>query len=501
MLLTVCVISLYFGALLAIGIVSWRRTRSYAQYNLAGRENNKWVTGISHQASSASGWLLMGLPGAAYVMGFGVVWSLLGWLTGSLVNWFVLAKRLRAASEHYDSDTIFDLFSKRVGDHRGLVTRVSALILVVVMTINSSAELLAIGKVITLGFGIGTTISILVGLAIVMTYTSLGGFLALSWSNLLQGAMMVFALVVVPLGAASEVIAKWRNGELGQIDVDPTYFTVTAGATGFWDVIAFTTLGLGIALMFPGLVHALPSIMSIRDPQDIRPAGLIANAWGVLSLLGAASIGIIGRFLVPNLDDPENVLMAVTDSGFPGAVYGAIAAAILAASLSSICAYLISASSAVGASLILGDRSPAVQANTVRVQRLVIVVISGISCILAFNGGLVFEIALFAAAGLAAAFTPLVIASLFSPQINVAGALSSMASGLVVVVVWHYTGLGATLMHESFAGVAVSAVALFLVSRLAGGPSPEVRQDFELFRTGLHRRDTVHTPVIKEAGA
>lgn len=483
--INILVIALYFVILAVIGVLFWRRSRDYSEYNLAGRRNSRWVTGISHQAAAASGWLLLGLPGAAYLIGVGVLWTLVGWILGSLINWFVLARRLRAAGKHFDSSTIFDLFAKRSGDNRGLIIRTAAVVLLVIMTINSSAELIAIGKVITVGFGLDSAASIIIGAAIVMSYTMLGGFLAISWANLLQGLMMVFALVVVPLGALASFTGLLRSTDAGEVAPGPQFFDVMAGKTGFWPSVAFITLGLGIALMFPGYVHSLPSLMAIKRPKDLLSAGIIATVWGVLALLGAASIGIMGRYLVPNLEDPETVLLSLSQGNFPEVVYGALAAAILAASLSSICAYILAATSSIGASLLVRDDSPQRQRRVVVWQRFLVVVISAAACILAFNGGLVFEIALFAAAGLGAAFGPLVFGSLFSTRINTAGALASMVTGLVVVLIWHYSGAGASLVHEVFPGVIASSLALILVSRLTGGPKEDTRKEYERFQRSL----------------
>lgn len=485
--ISILIIALYFVILTVIGVLFWRRSRDYTEYNLAGRRNSRLVTGVSHQAAAASGWLLLGLPGAAYLTGVGILWTLVGWIVGSLINWFVLARRLRAAAVHYDSSTIFDLFAKRSGDSRGLIIRTAAVVLLVIMTINSSAELIAIGKVITVGFGLDSAVSIIIGAVIVMSYTTLGGFLAISWANLLQGLMMVFALVVVPLGALASFTGLLRSPEANEVAPGPRFFDLMAGTTGFWPSVAFITLGLGIALMFPGYVHSLPSLMAIRHPKELLSAGVIANVWGVLALLGATSIGIMGRYLVPNLDDPETVLLSLS-KGFPEVVYGALAAAILAASLSSICAYILAATSSIGASLLVREDSPQRQRRVVVWQRVLVVGISVAACVLAFNGGLVFEIALFAAAGLGAAFGPLVFGSLFSARINTAGALASMVTGLVVVLVWHYSGAGAALVHEVFPGVIASALALILVSRLTGGSGEQTRREYESFQGSLTTR-------------
>lgn len=482
MLIQVTGILLYALVLVGIGIISWRRSSSYAGYNVAGRSNNKWVAAVSHQASSASAWLLMGLPGAAYLMGFGIIWTLLGWIAGSLINWFILAKRLRTATEHYDASTIFDLFAKRTGDSRGVVLKTAALVLVIILVVNSSAELLAIGTLLSFTLGLEMSVGVFIGALVVVAYTAVGGFQALSWANLLQGTMMVLALIAVPIAAVLMLTSSQEAEQPVYSDVDDSFFSVLGASGGGWEPIAFMSLGLGIALMFPGYVHALPSLLSIKNPRDLMASGLIATLWGVFALVGAATVGLLGRALVPDIDNPETILVALADQGFPAAAFGVLVAAVLAASLSSISAYVLSASSSIGASMIVKDDSVARQTKVVWVQRVLVVVMALGASVLALQGGLIFQIALFAAAGLGAAFGPLVFASVFSKTINVAGAVSCMVSGLLVVIVWHYSGAGETIIHEVFPGVAVSTAVLFGVSRLTGGASKSNQGEFDKYK-------------------
>ncbi len=197
----IIVLILYFAVLLGIGVYTSKKAKSYSEYNLAARSNNKWIAGISTQSSSTSGWMLLAMPGLAFTYGFGVVWTLIGWMGGSLFNWIILAKRLRIATETYDTVSVVEYFEKRTGDKKGIVGLISGLSIVVLMIINSSGELIGCGKLIQAAFGVDFTIAVTVGLVIVAFYTFLGGYMAVSWSNLIQGSLMFIALLLVPLYA------------------------------------------------------------------------------------------------------------------------------------------------------------------------------------------------------------------------------------------------------------------------------------------------------------
>ena len=209
---SVAVFIIYLVVLVAIGVITYLRTKSYSDYNLAGRSNNKWVTAISAESSDMSGWLLMGLPGAAYASGFSSIWIIIGLIFGTMFNWIFVANRLRIASESYGAFSITEYFEKRVNDKKGIVALVSGIAIIVIMIINSSAEIIGSGKLLNATFGLDYNIGIIVGLVIVMLYTFLGGYMAVSWSNLFQGTIMFFALLLVPAAALLCTAAEYLMG-------------------------------------------------------------------------------------------------------------------------------------------------------------------------------------------------------------------------------------------------------------------------------------------------
>ena len=224
MAVRIIVLVLYFAVLLAIGVYTSKMAKSYSEYNLAARSNNKWIAGISTQSSSTSGWMLLAMPGLAFTYGFGVIWTLIGWMGGSLFNWLVLAKRLRLATETYDSVSIVEYFEKRTGDEKGIVGLISGISIIVLMIINSSGELIGCGKLIQSAFGLDINTATTIGLVIVVIYTFLGGYMAVSRSNLLQGALMFIALLIVPIYAVINY-GGFHDIAADAIQYDPDMFS------------------------------------------------------------------------------------------------------------------------------------------------------------------------------------------------------------------------------------------------------------------------------------
>lgn len=189
----------YLAILIAIGMVTYARTKSHTDYTLGGRSNNKWIAAISAEASDMSGWLLMGLPGAAYFSGFASIWIVIGLIFGTLANWAFIGNRLRVAREAYQAFSLTEFFEKRVNDKKGHVALISGVGIIIFMIINASAEIIGSGKLLNAIFGISYEKGIIVGVAVVIVYTFLGGYMAVSWSNLFQGTLMFFAILFVPI--------------------------------------------------------------------------------------------------------------------------------------------------------------------------------------------------------------------------------------------------------------------------------------------------------------
>lgn len=479
MAVRIIVLILYFAVLLAIGVYTSRMAKSYSEYNLAARSNNKWIAGISTQSSSTSGWMLLAMPGLAFTYGFGVIWTLIGWMGGSLFNWLVLARRLRVATEVYDSVSVVEYFEKRTGDKRGVVGLISGISIIVLMIINSSGELVGCGKLIQSAFGLDMNTAVTIGLVIVVIYTFLGGYMAVSWSNLLQGSLMFIALLLVPVYAVINY-GGFHDIAADAIEYNPEMFSFLSDEMTLQEKIVLVSGGVGIGFMYPGMVHALTGLMAIKNPKEIKDSALIATIWGCAALGGASMIGIAGRAIMPDISDPEQIFLELSEKYFNNALFALMAAAVMAAILSSVCAYLIVATASLGSSVIKRFAHIEDDRKVVRIEKIAMIIIAVVAYYLAFNGGSVHTIAMFAASGLGASFGPVVIAGLYGNRINWQGAVASIFVGMLVVIIWFYTGLSSYLF-EVFPGWIASTVTLFAVSKLTGGPDEAITQEYRKY--------------------
>ena len=458
---------LYIVILIAIGVITYLRAKSYSDYNLAGRSNNKWVAAISAESSDMSGWLLMGLPGAAYAAGFSSIWIMIGLIFGTMFNWIFVANRLRVATEVYNVFSITEFFEKRVNDKSGVVAFVSGIAVIVFMVINASAEIIGSGKLLNATFGLDYHVGIVVGLIIVMVYTFLGGYMAVSWSNLFQGSIMFLALLFVPIAVMCEM-----GGVMPAIQDlalrNPGFFQFFNGETRFLPAFSIMIGGLSVGICYFGMVHVLTCFMSIKHSSEIKDSTFIATTWVSLSTFGAVLVGLIGAYIFPNISDPEQVFFAMGKGYFPPYMLGLFAAAVMAAILSSVSAYVIVAASAFGANIAkryIGDEN---QGKLVSLQRKAVIVISLLAFLMSLKSDLVFAVALLASAGLGASFGPLVLFCLYSKNVNKTGAVASIIVGLVTVIVWYYSGMSA-YVYELIPGFAASSAALVIGTKVSGG--------------------------------
>lgn len=475
----------YLAILIAIGMVTYARTKSHTDYTLAGRSNNKWIAAISAEASDMSGWLLMGLPGAAYFSGFASIWIVIGLIFGTLANWVFIGNRLRIATESYQAFSMTEFFEKRVNDKKGHVALISGVAIIVFMIINASAEIIGSGKLLNAIFGLPYEKGILVGVAVVIVYTFLGGYMAVSWSNLFQGTLMFFAILFVPIA----VLFK-TGGITLAVDTlyksSPSFFLFCNGQTG-WPAVSTIFGGLGVGVCYFGMVHVLTCFMSIKHSSEIKDSTFIATTWVSLSTLGAVMIGMLGACLFPAIEDPEQVFFIMGRDYFPPYLLGLFAAAVMAAILSSVSAYVIVATGAFGANIIKKLSGETNDKKLVMIERASVIVISFLAFLISLKPDVVFKVALLASAGLGASFGPLVLFSLYSKKLNKTGAIASILTGLVVVIVWYYSGLS-NYIYEVIPGFLASGAALILFTRLSGGADADSVRQYESYRKKLKNK-------------
>ncbi len=296
---------------------------------------------------------------------------------------------------------------------------------------------------------------------------------------------MFIALILVPavslfnVGGINNLIANLLHQ-------DKNFFSLLSGSQGFWPVFGLIMGGIGIGIGYPGQPHILTNFMSIKDPREIKDSTLIAMIWVGLTTYGAAIIGMVGRSLYPSIEDPEKIFLVLAKNLFPSYTLGIFAAAVMAAILSSVSAYLLVAAASFASNIYTRFVKVTNENQLIWVERLAVFAISILALLMSISGGLVFKIALYAWGGLAACFGPLVIFSLYWPKLNKTGAVWSMIIGMVTIILWYNLGLSKWL-YELVPGFALSIITLFTVSKLSGGPDRLTEEKFLNYLSQIRR--------------
>ena len=444
---TLISLGLYFALMLAIGLYAWRKsTGTVGEYMLGGRSLGPAVTALSAGASDMSGWLLLGLPGAAFATGLPAAWIGIGLFAGALANWIVVAPRLRVQTEELgDALTIPDWLSKRFPERGTALRLVSALVIVVFFALYTSAGLVAGGKLFDTALGGSYATGLWITAAVVVAYTLFGGFLAVSLTDFVQGCIMLIALVIVPVVALSDA-GGWERTVGAVRDVNPAFLSLFAGATTL-GVISSLGWGLG----YFGQPHIIVRFMAIRSVRDVPTARAIGMSWMGVSLLGSLGVGLAGLAYASEtglrVDDPETIFILLSELLFHPLVTGFLFAAILAAIMSTISSQLlVSSSSLTEDAYRLLLRREAGQRELVTVGRLAVLAVALVALVLALNPeNSVLGLVANAWAGFGAAFGPVVLLALTSRRVTGAGALAGLLVGAGTVIVWIAAGLDGEL--------------------------------------------------------
>ena len=506
----------YLALMLWIGFFFSKRQESLGDYYLGGRKMNKWVVALSAQASDMSGWLLMGLPGAIFLGGFSEAWIGIGLLIGTYLNWKIVAHRLRRYSQVCgDSITIPDFINNRFRDRTGIARILAALIILVFFTFYTASGFVSCAKLFTTTFGIPETISccgltlsgytlcLWIGALVVVSYTLMGGYMAVCWTDFVQGLLMFVAIVLVPA-----VVVCEAGGFAATVDglnaINPylqSLFTTasTGKAYGFVGLISCLAWGLG----YFGMPHILVRFMSIDNPAEVKGSRRIAMTWVTISLAAATVIGLVfhlylkqrGLTLADVGGDPERCFMVMINgifaNGFLVRVFaGILLSAIMAAIMSTADSQLlVSASSFSNDFYKVVLRKKASNRELILVSRLAVGAVSLVAIALAMNTQseffkVVMKMVSFAWAGFGAAFGPLILLALFWRRTNLAGAVAGMVVGAVTCFVWKFVLSGYAAAHPVFGlyelapGFLLSFVATVVVSLVTKKPSQEMLDEF-----------------------
>lgn len=501
--LIIATILLYLMGMLAVGFYFSKKggSGSSDEFYIGGRTLGPIVTAMSAEASDMSSYLLMGLPGLAYFAGIAEVgWTAIGLALGTYLNWLIVARKLRRYSAQIGAITIPDFFSRRYGDKRHALSLVAALIILIFFIPYTASGFKAVGALFNSLFGVDYHTAMIVGAIIIISYTVLGGFLAVSTTDLVQSVFMSIALIVVVFFGISQ--AGGLNTVIDNAKALPGYLNLTQGydagtgtasSYGFLSIVSTMAWGLG----YFGMPHILLRFMAIREEKELTTSRRIASIWVVISMAVAVLIGIIGYSLtvadkVPALttaSDAETIIIKIADlmskNGIIFAIFaGIILAGILAATMSTADSQLLAAASSVSQDLMQDFFGIKLSKKTQMIAaRATVISIALIALILAWDpNSSVFRVISFAWAGFGAAFGPTIILALFWKRSNKAGALAGIAVGGIMVFVWKYLVApigGAFAIYELLPAFIIGMLANVIVSLLTPAPDAEVQAVFD----------------------
>lgn len=510
MFVTMCI---YIAIVIGIGAFFAKRSnQSSENYFIGGRSLGPWVAAMSAEASDMSGWLLMGLPGVAYWCGISdAFWTAAGLALGTYLNWLIVSKRLRRYSlAAGNAITLPDFFSNRFHEKKKVIMTISSLFILIFFAVYAGSCFVTCGKLFNQMFGIDYKLMMLAGAAFVIIYTFLGGFLAESVSDFMQGMLMIFALVVIltvgtkAAGGLGNVIENVKSipgfGEffgiakpvvedgVQQLGADGKPLFGPAGDYGLLNVVSMLAWGLG----YFGMPQVLLRFIAIRRADELKMSRRIAMVWVTISLIAAVAIGIIGRCAFPTSlltkSDAENVFILMSQSLLHPLFAGVIMAGILAATISSSDSYLLIAASALSKNIYQGViKKDATDKQVMNVSRITLLAVALVGIIIALDeNSVIFKIVSFAWAGFGATFGPLMLFSLFWKRINRAGAIAGMLAGGISVFVWKLVinplG-GAFAIYELLPAFIISSIFIIVVSLCTKEPSAEIQAEFELAKT------------------
>lgn len=472
-------IIIYLLGMVFVGVYAYRKTTDLNDYMLGGRNLGPVTSALSAGASDMSQWLLMGLPGAIYVSGLVEGWLAIGLTLGAWFNWLLVSSRLRAYTQvSGNSITIPSFFDNRFKADSKMLRIVSGVIILVYFTFYVSSGMVAGGVFFESTFGYPYHVGLMIVASVVIIYTFVGGFLAVSYTDVIQGIMMLLALTLVPImglfavGGPGEAIETIRS-----IDPDLFSFFSAATATG---IISSLAWGLG----YFGQPHIIVRFMAIKSVKETRSARRIGIGWMVLSLAGAMLTALIGiAYFQQNhqlqLHDPEAVFVQMGQLLFHPFIAGLMLAAVLAAVMSTVSSQLLVTSSALVEDIYKTVmKSDASDRQYMYLSRLAILIISAIALIFAWNQSeTILSLVSFAWAGFGASFGPIVLLALYFRKVTATGALWGMITGAATVFIWGNTVLSEYL-YEIVPGFLLNLVVTIIISILTYKPNEEIDNEF-----------------------
>ncbi len=485
---------LYAAVMVGIGLFYMKKNKNVDDYFLGGRTLNPWVAAMSASASDMSGWLLTGLPGLAFLSVAGAkeaFWTAAGLLIGTYLNWLFVAKRLRAYTEvSKNSLTLPEFFENRFRDKKGLLKVICALFILIFFTVYTASMFNASAKLFTNIFGLNYHVALLIGVVVILAYTVLGGFLAVSMTDLIQGILMFIALLIVPVIAifhdpAVDPAAGLQAVKEGFTNIFPQNGDISV-------VLIFSALAWGLGYF--GQPHILVRFMGIKKASYVRPARIISIVWVVLTMAGALSVGFVGKlYFAGGLEDSETVFMSMVNGLFPVVIAGVFLSAILAAIMSTADSQLLVAASSFSNDILKKIKKNITEKQKIWASRLTVAVLSLIAALLAMNPqSSVFSIVSFAWGGFGGAFGPAILFSLFWKRTNLPGIYAGILSGGLGSILFYFLKVhvgGIFSVYEILPAFILSSILIVVVSLATAKPSEEICEEFDRAKAAASKKN------------
>ncbi len=451
--------------MLAIGFYFYYRTKNISDYVLGGRGLNPIVAALSAGASDMSGWLLLGLPGLMFTTGISGSWIAIGLTIGAFLNWHYIARPLRVFTEELDdSITIPGFLANRFKD--GNLRIVSAIIILVFYTLYASSGLVGGAKLFEATFNLDYQAALIIGTIVIVSYTFLGGYNAVSWTDFFQGTLMMLALLVVPIVVIVD-IGGISNTFNTIKSIDPNYLNIWKGGS-IIGILSLLAWGLG----YFGQPHILVRFMSINKPENVQPAKIVGMSWMVISIVGSLMVGFFGIAYVSahsvDLKDAEKIFIKLSELLLNPWIAGFVLAAILAAIMSTIDSQLLVSSACLTRDIYEKViKQNASDKELVWIGRATVIVIALIAYFISNNqDSTVLSLVAYAWAGFGAAFGPLIILSLYNKNISSVGALAGMITGATTVLIWKQLSGGIFELYELLPGFIFALIAILVFSKV-----------------------------------
>lgn len=490
----------YLLLMVYIGVKSSKQNNSVDDFYLGDRKLGPIVTAMSAEASDMSSYLLMGLPGLSYISGTSHVgWTIIGLVLGTYLNWLIVARRLRRYSEKIGAITIPSFFSKRYEDEKNILMMLSAILIVVFFIPYTASGFAACGKLFNSLFGIDYHTAMIVSAIVILMYTSLGGFLAASITDLVQSIIMTIALLIVLFfglkmtGGIDNVLLNASKLE-GYLSLNRCYNPSINSSYSFDAINILSTLAWGLGYF--GMPHILLRFMAIRDEKELAFSRRIASFWAFISMIVSVFIGIIGLSItkyniIPFLDGSKSETIIIEIAKLlakygvvPSLISGVVLSGILASTMSTADSQLLAASSSISSDILVDYMHLNIsEKKLINISRITIIIISIIGIFIAWDKeSSVFAIVSFAWAGLGASFGPVVLLSLFWKRSNKYGAVMGLIMGGVSVFIWKFMVRpmgGAFNIYELLPAFIIGFISNIIISLLTKEPSEEIKSKFD----------------------